>query len=137
MARAFLLALLALLVVLVGCERQETDARSEVAHLGRAIDALRNADNAAKAAHLSNLRATVCSVADVCAVRSACISGYELHLRALEQLATAMTAAADGGTQSAAALLDSARSDLERARTLTERCTNGQGEMVRKYASGG
>jgi hypothetical protein len=134
LARASLLALLA---VLGGCATQEADARSEAAHLGRAIDALRNADNAAKPAHLANLRATVCSVPDLCAVRSACLSGYELHLRALEQLATAMAAAADGGTEAAAALLESARSDLERARTLTERCTNAQGEMVRKYQSDG
>jgi len=134
LARASLYALLA---VLGGCATSESDARTEAAHLGRAIDALRNADNAAKTAHLANLRATVCSVADVCAVRSTCLSGYELHLRALERLATAMTAAADGGTQAAAAVLESARTDLERARTLTERCTDAQGEMVRKYGSGG
>jgi len=133
LARAPLLAVLALLA---GCVTSEADARSEAAHLGRAIDALREADNAAKGTHLAKLRATVCSVPDVCAVRSACISGYELHVRALERLAIAMTAAADGGTESAAALLDSARSDLERARALTQRCTETQGEMVRKYGGG-
>jgi len=133
LARASLLGVLALLA---GCAK-EAEPRSEAAHVGRAIDALRDADNAAKSAHLARLRATSCSVPDVCAVRSTCLSGYELHAKALHSLATAMVAAADGGPQSAAALLDSARSDLERARTLTQRCTEAQGEMVRKYRSGG
>lgn len=107
--------------------------RSEAARLSHAIDALRNADNAAKAPHLRALRETACSEPDVCAVQSACVAGYELHLSALAALSGAQATLADAGPEAAARVLDRAKSDLERARGLTERCAEAQGEMIRKY----
>jgi hypothetical protein len=107
--------------------------RSEAARLSHAIDALRSADNAAKAPHLRGLRETACSEPDVCAVRSACVAGYELHVGALAALAGAQATLVDAGPEAAARVLDQAKGDLERARALTERCAEAQGEMVRKY----
>jgi hypothetical protein len=130
MARARVLALSCLLA---GCPTRDNDERSEAAQLSRAVDSLRNADNAAKGAHLDSVRNAACSAPDVCAVRSVCLSGYELHVRALDGLAKAMVTTTDGGNESTAALLGTARADLERSRALTERCTEAQGEMVRRY----
>ena len=107
--------------------------RSEASRLSHAIDALRNAENAAKAPHLRGLRETPCTEPDVCAVRSACVAGYELHLGALTVMAGAQAALADAGPEAAERLLDQAKADLERAHGLTERCTEAQGELVRKY----
>jgi hypothetical protein len=69
----------------------------------------------------------------VCAVRSACVAGYELHLGALSAMAGARLTLADAGPEAAALVLDKAKTDLERAHGLTEHCAKAQGEMVRKY----
>jgi hypothetical protein len=101
--------------------------------LSHAIDLLRSADNAAKPPHLAGLRDTTCSEPDVCAVRSACVAGYELHLGALSAMTGAAETLADAGPEAAARILDKAKADLERAHGLTEHCAEAQGEMVRKY----
>jgi hypothetical protein len=72
-------------------------------------------------------------VPDVCALRSTCVAGYELHLKALSAMAGAQVVLADAGAEAAARVLDQAKADLERAHTLTEKCTETQGELVRKY----
>jgi tetratricopeptide (TPR) repeat protein len=118
---------------LLGCTASDGPARSEASQLSHAIDSLRNADNTAKPPHLQGLRDTACSVPEVCAVRSACVAGYELHLRGLSALAGAQVVLADAGAEAAARVLDQAKGDLERAHALTEQCTEAQGEMVRKY----
>ncbi len=101
--------------------------------MSRAVNALRDADNPAKAARLESLRDARCQNEDVCAVRATCLSAYELHVRALEGLSAARRIVADGGAEPAAVKLRAASDDLERARALTERCTTVEGEMVRKY----
>jgi hypothetical protein len=127
------LALLLPALCLVGCPASDGPARSEAAQLSHAVDALRNADNAAKAPHLRSLRETACNEPDVCAVRSTCVAGYELHLGALSAMSGAQAVLSDAGPDAAARVLDQAKADLERAHGLTERCTEVQGEMVRKY----
>jgi hypothetical protein len=61
------------------------------------------------------------------------VAGYELHLKALSAMAGAQVVLADAGAEAAARVLDQAKADLERAHTLTEKCTETQGELVRKY----
>jgi hypothetical protein len=131
LTRAALFVLPAFCVL--GCPASDGPVRSEAAQLSRAIDALRSADNAAKAPHLKGLRETACSEPDVCAVRSTCVAGYELHLGALAAMAGAQAVLADAGPDAAARVLDRAKADLERAHVLTERCTEAQGELIRKY----
>jgi hypothetical protein len=125
-------AFVALAALVAGC-RAEAAERSEAAAVSRAVDSLRNADNVAKGPHLGNLRAAPCSLTDVCAVRSTCITGYELHIRAFEALALAMAAAGDGGASDAERILEKAKADLDRANGLVGQCTAAQGEMIRKY----
>lgn len=69
----------------------------------------------------------------MCAVRSTCVAGYELHLGALSAMSGAQAVLADAGPDAASRVLDQAKADLERAHGLTERCAEGQGELVRKY----
>lgn len=97
--------------------------------MSRAVTGLRDADNAQKRELLAALRATPCETADVCAVRSACLAAYELHVDSLTHLADVAKrdAAAD------AAALDAVKAELERARELASKCTDLQGEMVRRY----
>lgn len=61
------------------------------------------------------------------------MAGYELHLGALSVMSSAQAVLADAGPEGAARVLDQAKTDLERAHALTERCAEAQGEMVRKY----
>jgi hypothetical protein len=61
------------------------------------------------------------------------VAGYELHLGALSAMGNAQAVLVDAGAEAAARVLDQAKTDLERAHGLTERCAEAQGEMVRKY----
>ena len=118
---------------LVACDARERAARSEAAAVSRAIDAVRNADNAGKAGPLTALRGTACTVADVCAVQSYCVAAYEQHVGALGLLADAKASVATAPAASVAVTLAGAEQGLARAKTLTDDCATRQGEMARHY----
>ncbi len=101
--------------------------------MSRSIDAVRNANNADKAAALQTLRGAACTFPDICAVQSACIAAYELHVRGVEAAAKAAGFLSTSETERAAELLSAAESDLERASELANGCTSAQGEMQRRY----
>lgn len=120
-------------LLLAGCPASDGAERSEAAALSRAIDTVRGADNAKKPDALQTLRAAPCTFPDICAVRSACIAAYELHVRALGAVATAGTLMDAGDPPKAAELLRTAEADLARASQLADGCTSAQGEMQRRY----
>jgi hypothetical protein len=108
--------------------------KSEAAAIDRAIDALRDAPNETKSGALSALKALPCSVPEICGAQSACVAGYELHVSGIAELERAKQLAAEGdGGAELATLLESSRATLERAKPLTDRCTDLQGELARKY----
>lgn len=120
-------------LLLVACDARERAARSEAAAVSRAIDAVRNADNAAKAGPLGALRGTACTVADICAVQSNCVAAYEQHMGALGLLAEAKASVATAPASDVASTLANAEQGLARAKTLTDDCATRQGEMARHY----
>jgi hypothetical protein len=117
--------------LLVGCPAQDGPERAEAGRVSRAIDALREADNAGKPELLRALRDQGCDDEQVCAVRSACLAAYELHIRSLESIARALVQSDAGDPLTAATALGAAQSELDRARKLTEDCTRVQGELIR------
>lgn len=119
-------AALALALVSSGCPGNRPD-KAEAAAVSRAVRTLREADNEKKPELLAALRSAACTSEDVCAVRSACLAAYELHVQTLARLRDAVTGSADAGA------LDALKSDLARARDLTGTCTDAEGEMIRRY----
>jgi hypothetical protein len=117
----------------LACDESENQARSEAGALNRAIDGVRNADNAAKATALGALRSAQCSHTDVCRVRSGCLSAYELHVSAVQSAADAQRHIDAGSPDRAAAALVNAERDLKKAGELAQQCTDLQGELVRKF----
>jgi hypothetical protein len=118
---------------LAGCNEDERAARPEAAAVSRAIDAVRNADNSAKARPLSALRTTACTIGDICAVQSYCVAAYEQHVGALGLLSEAKASVATAPASSVAETLTRAQEGLERAKALTDGCATRQGEMARHY----
>jgi hypothetical protein len=119
---------LALGLLLIGCP-DGSRGKSEAEAVSRAVNLLRNADNDEKPKLLDSLRATECDKADVCAVRSACLAGYELLVGTLARVED-VASRPDAGS---GPLLDGLKRDLARASDLTARCTDAQGEMIRRY----
>jgi hypothetical protein len=120
-------------VLVFACDRAENEARSEAGVLNRAIDGVRNADNAAKATALGALRSAKCSHPDVCRVRSGCLSAYELHVSAVLNAAEAQKYIDAGSPERAAAALVNAERDLKKSGELAQQCTDLQGELVRRF----
>lgn len=122
-----------LALLIAGCSSNSAE-KSEAAAIDRAIDVLRDAPNDQKGRALEALRALPCNVPEICSAKSACVVGYELYVSGIEALerAKARAAAGEAGPELGAALLE-LQAALERARPLTERCANSQGELSRKY----
>jgi hypothetical protein len=124
---------ISLAVFALGCRNAQEEARGEAGVVSRAIDGVRAADNAAKAVALGALRSAPCSHPDVCRVRSACLSAYELHVSALKSAVEAQAFIDAGSADRAAAVLASAEQDLKRSAKLAQRCTEQQGELIRGF----
>jgi hypothetical protein len=105
-----------------------SEHKAEAAAVNHAVTSLRDADNAKKRDFLGALRAITCSAPEVCAVRSACLAAYELHVSVMDRVREAKSA--DGGD---AAALDMLKADLKRSLDLTGTCTDAQGELIRRY----
>jgi hypothetical protein len=119
--------------LLAGCPEGNGPARSEAGAVSRAVDSLREADNAHKSAPLAALRAVKCSLPDVCSVQSRCVAAYEAHVHALELIADARASIATAPAASATQMLDDATKELSRSKARANECATGQGELVRKY----
>ena len=117
-------------------DRVQLDVPEQGQHV---VDTLRTAPNDGKAQALDELRALPCSVADTCSVQSACVAAYELHVSALHDIAASKrlvaSPAASAAVASAAlpALVLKAQESLERAKPLVQKCTDAQGELVRRF----
>jgi hypothetical protein len=110
---------------------------AEVAALDRKIDALRAAQNPAKAPLVADLEATACERPEACALKALCVDAYRTQLSALGATARAreLLAKPDGGPAAsieAAQAIARADLDLERSRTAMERCAERQGALRRK-----
>ena len=101
--------------------------------MSRAIEALRNADNAKKSAFLSALRAVPCSVPDICAVQSFCAVAYDEHVKLLELIDAAKAAAVSAPADALRDAIGAAQAGLARAKTQTDTCATQQGELARRY----
>jgi hypothetical protein len=123
---------------LLGCRSSEARRlESEARALAHSIDTLRNAPNQGKSVLLEALREKSCESAAVCQLKQQCVAAYESHGAALEasERARALLAEPDGGTRAviaAAGELNRAEQQLEQARTLTDRCSSAQGELLRQ-----
>ena len=108
--------------------------KAEAGLICRAVDTLRDAPNAAKQQLFAALRSASCAKPDLCALKQLCLSGYEQHLRGLDETARAKALlSAGGGDAEARKALDSAQAALERAAPLLARCADDEGAAQRKY----
>jgi hypothetical protein len=121
------------------CRGQQEQARKqEASALIHAIEQLRSAPNEGKRPQLLALEELPCKGEQLCRLQRVCKRAYQRHLRALESTRSVRHALRtdggmpDAGTQ-AAELMSKARQDLERARILTRRCTELQGEVARRF----
>ncbi len=122
---------------LLGCRSQEARAlEAEAARIGRAVDALRDAPNEAKAPLLGALEAEACDDSETCGLKALCSRAYSRHVEGLDKSARvkAMLAPDAGAEQAGAAvaLLKEAESALAEAAQLTEDCAAKQGELRRR-----
>jgi hypothetical protein len=126
-------SLVAGVLALAGCAHDDGPARSEAAAVSRAVEVLRNADNAQKSAPLAALRAVPCSLPDICGVQSFCVAAYEEHVRVLGLLTAINDNAASAPADTLKEALVTAEAGLTRAKAQTDACATKQGELARKY----
>lgn len=107
-----------------GCDLTPSAERREFSRIDRAIDELRQSENADKRVFLERLRKVPC--ATMCALRDSCLRAYEAHVRGLH-----LIEGARGGAPTAEKL-DEAERALSEARRLTEQCVALQGEERRE-----
>jgi hypothetical protein len=134
------LAWLALVGGVVACqtasERADLSAteRGEALRLSRAIDQLRDADNARKHEFLTRLQQEPCTT--WCALKRVCEGAYREHVAALEAIAevralgTAIPTRPGADAEVLAARkLDEAERRLETSRELSSQCVDVQGDL--------
>jgi len=129
--------LFVLLLVPFGCRSTEARAlEAEAARIGRAVDALRDAPNEAKAPLLRALETEACEHPDGCGLKALCSRAYARHVEGLDKSARVKALLVpDAGTErahAAAALLKEAEAALGEAARLTEDCAAKQGELRRR-----
>lgn len=125
----------ALGLLLLGCDaNRELREHETVAHLCWAEERLRSAANAEKELLLADLAQTPCPVAEACAARDKCSSGYTLHVDALKLTAVAKQNMADGQAEQAAKLLGAAEEKLKASRMRIDECTASMAALRRAYS---
>ena len=108
--------------------------KAEAGTICHAVDTLRDAPNAAKRQLFAALQSAPCQNADLCALKQLCVSGYEQHLRGLDETARAKALLSAGNSDAEAAkALDSAQTALKQAAPLLGRCADDEGAAQRKY----
>jgi hypothetical protein len=121
-----------------GCKGEREQAeRAEAGRITHAIAALREAPNDAKAPRLLALERENCTTEELCELKRTCVEAYRLHARALEAsrvAARALDGGADGeGVRRIGELVASSERDLDRARELTQRCSELESRIARRY----
>lgn len=137
-ARTALPRVCALTLVLAtsGCRQTDPELRAEAARLSRAVDVLRQADNAEKAGPLEALERLECTADDLCALKERCASAYRLHVDALAAVAKVRRATrgnAEPLSVGAVQMLQEATQQLETAKKQAKECADREGEIARKY----
>jgi hypothetical protein len=134
LSRASKLALSSIIVVGVACRSQrELDEQQSAARVARAIELVREAPNAAKAAPLTELAKLGCIGVDVCKTRDACTSAYTLHVEALSLTAAAKQKLADGDAAEAAKLLNASEQKLVASAPQVTACTDLEASLRRQH----
>ena len=125
---------LSLLAALAGCgSSREAAEQQSAARIARAVEMLRDAPNAAKAAALDGLGKVDCNGAEVCAARDACAAAYRTHTEAVTLTEAAKLALAEGKDADAAKLLGSAQQKLTAASSKVSDCTDREAALRRRY----
>lgn len=119
--------------LLGACSPPGLTAQQSAARVARAVEVLRNAPNADKAAPLAALGQLGCTAADVCETRDACRLGYALHVDAVALTLQAKQQLRDGKTPQAANLLLTAQEKLNEASRKVAECTDREAALRRRY----
>lgn len=131
---------LALLGQAVACRSsaESSEARSEAARLGRAIDQLREADNAQKRQWLERLEKEPCR--ELCALKQLCEGAYREHVAALDAIQEVRAYGSGIGASPGqeeqvliAAKLDEAERRLRASRELSTQCVDSQGAVKLRF----
>ena len=108
--------------------------KAEAGQISRAVDLLRAAPNAEKAALLATLAGLGCVEGDLCELKRVCLAGYSEHVAALGETARAKSLVLQGGRDSdAAQALSLASVALASAAPKISECADAQGAAHRKY----
>jgi hypothetical protein len=108
--------------------------KAEAGRISHAIDALRDAPNAAKQQLFAALQNAACETPDLCALKQQCVIGFEEHLRALGETARAKSLLLSPGNEAEAAkALTAAETGLNQAAPEIDKCADAQGAAQRKY----
>lgn len=126
-ARRLCWAFLLLLLPLSGCDRPTREVADEFSRITRAIDGLRNAQNAHKAQMIQPLRAALCT--RFCQLRDQCVSAYEAQILALDLIERARS-----GPLVDPHALDEAQRTLVKARGLATECASEQAKLGRQFS---
>ena len=121
------------LSALAGCGSKEAAAQQSAAQVARAVEVLREADNAKKGPALAALSALPCQGEGVCEARDACRTGYTEHVEAFTLTQAAKQLMTDGKAEEAANLLGSAEEKLLGAGRKVTSCTEREAALRRRY----
>jgi len=125
---------LSLLAALAGCgSTREAAEQQSAARVARAVEMVREAPNAAKAAALDALSKLECTGTEVCTTRDACTAAYRTHTEGLTLTEAAKLALTDGKEAEAAKLLGSAQQKLSEAGGQVSDCTDREAALRRRY----
>lgn len=108
--------------------------KAEAGRISHAIDALRDAPNAAKQQLFAALQGAACETPDLCALKQQCVTGFAEHLHALGETARAKALLMSPGNETEAAIaLTAAETGLSQAAPEIDKCADLQGAAQRKY----
>lgn len=129
---------IALALALAGCQGEaEAKNRAEAEAMVHATRTLREAENPGKAAQLDALKSQACSAEDICALKTECVTAYELYVKGLASVQKVKaTLAGDAGLEQAkesASLLESAEKDVAKGRDRAESCAKKEAEISVHY----
>lgn len=121
------------LLSLAACRSEEAEAQKSAAQVARAVEVLREADNAKKVPALRALHALACRGEAVCETRDACHAGYLLHVDGFTLTQAAKQLMIDGKGAEAAKLLGAAEEKLLDAGGKVAICTDREAALRRRY----
>jgi hypothetical protein len=129
--KRFLLVILGLLLGAQGCGVSDEAKRAEVASVTVAIDRLRDAPNANKAAFLTSLKQTPCSLPDVCQLRDLCVAAYTKLVDSRAQIA--QLKATEMSATEIAAKSQTVQAQLSQAYNESKRCVDVEVQVLDHY----